>query len=107
MKKLGKSARTPRGFGIVQFKDALGESCSLQNSSLSGPCVWLGVDKPIAKVIHGDAHKFGLHSPGAGYVDYPIPPEVRIFTRMHLNRKQVAALIGHLKCWLENDTFTR
>lgn len=33
---------TPRGFGLVEFRDAYGQDCSLQESSVM-PHVWLGV----------------------------------------------------------------
>jgi len=35
---------TNRGFKIADFKDYYKQDCSLQESSLVYPCIWLGVD---------------------------------------------------------------
>ena len=39
-----KLTYTPRGFRIASFKDAYGADCSIQESSLVAPHLWLGVD---------------------------------------------------------------
>lgn len=36
-----------------------------------------------------------------GWVDYPIPEQVFLTTRMHLNEEQVRALIATLQGWLD------
>ena len=82
---LGEVKHTTRGFELIEFSDHYGRQCSLQMSSLAVyekpgiSAVWLGCEKARS--------------------DPKIPP------RMHLNRKQVAGLIAHLKSWLNNDTF--
>lgn len=68
--------------------------------------VWLGTDDASPKVLHGDAHRLGVETDATcGWVPYPIPEEVSLTTRMHLDRKQVAALITHLKKWLDEGKF--
>lgn len=83
-KKLGKLLQTSRGFDLIEFTDMYGESCSLQASSLARPAVWLGCNNN-AKPHHvtGDA----------------------MSPRMHLDRKQVQALVVHLQTWLTNESF--
>lgn len=89
MKPLGKLKRTARGFEIIEFKDCYGTESSLQASSMAllakpGPsAVWLGND-------HESVNPLTQEKMGA---------------RMHLNRDQVMALIGHLANWLHRDTF--
>lgn len=87
MKTLGKLEHTARGFELIEFQDHNGEPCSLQASSLAEyekpgtSAVWLGCE--LVKVHLGETLK----------------------PRMHLDRKQVKALIAHLSAWLKNDTF--
>lgn len=111
-KKLGKVERTSRGFELVTFKDQYDVPCSLQASSLAiyeqpgTSAIWLGVDDPQPKVLHGDAAALGIKTDATcGWVDYPISDKVNLSTRMHLNRKQVEALIPMLQSWLERGTF--
>jgi hypothetical protein len=35
---------TPRGFGLVSFRDTYGQTCSVQESSNVEPHLWVGVD---------------------------------------------------------------
>lgn len=109
---LGKTEATSRGFEIVKFKDCYGRACSLQMSSLAeyeqpgASAVWLGIEDAEPKVMARDAAMVGVTTKETtGWVDYPIPHTVRLTTRMHLNREQAAALIEHLKQWLEENTF--
>lgn len=89
-KKLGKVSRTARGFEVIEFKDIYDEPCSLQMSSLAKytqpgiSAVWLGCDN------NAKPH----HITGAV-----------VSPRMHLDRKQVEALVGHLSRWLEAGSF--
>lgn len=79
---------TGRGFELIEFADRYGEPCSLQQSSLAEyvkpgtSAVWLGCERARC-TPQGE----------------PLSP------RMHLDRKQVAALIAHLQRWLDADTF--
>lgn len=111
-KTLGKVSKTPRGFKKVDFKDRSGIPCSLQESSLAvyqkpgTSAVWLGVDDPQPKCLHGDAAGLGVTTDAtSGWVDVPLSDKIMLSTRMHLDRKQVAALIHHLQKWLDKDTF--
>lgn len=100
---LGKYERTGHGFGSVGFEDAYGHQCSLQQSSAIGSddnslntpgssFVWLGLDDGNPEVMKSNAGALGLTLPPgevSGWMPYPIPKEVLISTRMHLNREQV------------------
>lgn len=97
---------------MIRFKDRYGCPCSLQISSLADyeqpgiSAVWLGTDDAAPKVLHGDARRLGVETDATcGWVPYPIPEEVSLTTRMHLDRKQVAALINHLQKWLDEGKF--
>lgn len=95
--KLGKLEQTARGFGIIKFRDHNGEACSLQESSAAiyqqpgSSCLWLGCDDANPRVM----------VPGKGWQSLEMPWDYLANTRLHLNRKQVRALITHLKQWLE------
>lgn len=109
---LGDVAHTARGFEIVKFADRYGVACSLQASSMAEyekpgtSAVWLGPDDAAPKVMASQARSLGVDTTECtGWVPYPIPPEVSLTTRMHLDREQVAALILHLQSWLDNDSF--
>lgn len=99
--KLGKVKKTSRGFEYIEFTDRYGVKCSLQASSLAEhekpgiSAVWLGCDDADPKVF----------IPGQSWQPVPMPKNYTANTRMHLDRKQVEALIDHLQNWLEYDSF--
>lgn len=110
MEKLGKQKKSMRGFPFVEFNDYYDTPCSLQASSLAiyqqpgTSAVWLGVDDPQPKVLASEAAKHGIETAETtGWVPFPIPADVSLVTRMHLDRKQVKSLIGHLQAWLDSD----
>jgi hypothetical protein len=110
-KTLGRVRKTQRGFETVQFKDHYGHSCSVQQSSLAiyrspgTSALWIGPNDAEPKVMARLAGSVGVQTQVAeGWVPYPIPEEVSLYTRMHLNRRQVAALIGHLQSWLDTGS---
>ena len=109
---------TPRGFQTVDFKDHHLQECNLQQSSsmasdderaLNRPgssCVWLGIKDANPQIMARHASKYGLKvASSIGWVPYPIPVDVLLATRMHLNRQQVQGLISRLQHWLEHGTF--
>ena len=111
-KPLGKQTRTHRGFKIVEFNDRYGVSCSLQASSLAEyeepgiSAVWLGPNDADPKVMASEAASVGVvTNETCGWVPYPVPDNVMMNTRMHLDREQVASLIRHLQEWLRNGSF--
>ena len=78
---------TPRGFAKGEFIDLYGSACSLQESSLAHPpAIWFGVNdaKPI---IMG----------GEGWQPVPFPEGTSFSTRMHLDQKQVKAILPLLQ----------
>lgn len=66
-----------RGFAVMTFLDAYNSECSIQESSLVTPHIWLGVD-------------FGSEGQKVGYVE-PVSGET-IGGRMHLNRQQAYSI---------------
>lgn len=110
--KLGKLSKTNRGFSKVTFTDSYDEQCSLQQSSAVSEddqsFVWLGIEKLQAKILKRDALELGLPLPKGeitGWMEYSIPKEVALFSRMHLNREQVEALVCELERWLKTGDF--
>lgn len=111
MKRLGKQKKSGRGFPLVKFKDYYKVPCSIQASSLAlyqqpgTSAIWLGVDDAQPRVLASKAAELGVETTETtGWVPFPIPDDVFISTRMHLDRKQVKALIGHLQAWLDSDS---
>ena len=94
---------TNRGFALIEFLDRNQAPCSIQKSSLAfEDAVWIGVDDPSPKILHGEATRMGVpHEATCGWVPYPIPEEVMITSRMHLTREQVAELIPVLQRFVE------
>lgn len=85
---LGPQTDAGRGLKLIEFKDKYGRECSLQQSSLAEyveygcSAVWLGCKEN--------------RPPHLGQETSP---------RMHLDRKQVRALVKHLRRWLKDNTF--
>lgn len=100
--------RTRRGFSIVSLCDYYGNECSIQKSSLATEeCIWLGVNDPKPKIMASKAAEHGVVTKETtGWIDYPIPEEVSLTTRMHLTRDQVAMLLPYLHAFVENGDIT-
>jgi hypothetical protein len=113
MPKFGTYAQNSLGWPRVDVKDSYDNACSLQLSSViydypdafekpGTSALWLGLSDVKAQVMARDAASLGIHADtDVGWVDYPIPKEVLVWTRMHLNREQVSGLISRLTEWLE------
>lgn len=89
-----KKSKTGRGFGLIEFIDEKGVECSIQESSLAtDECIWIGCDD-------ADPRHF---VPGAKepWPKVELPKDAVMNTRMHLNRKQVKALLPILKRFVE------
>lgn len=91
---------TNRGFGVIKFKDAYDIECSLQKSSRfadeGGEAIWLGVNDAQAQILASQAAQYGVNpGPGVGWVPYPVPEEVLMHTRMHLDQEQVKKTVTH------------
>lgn len=102
--RLGKTKKTARGFKFISFKDIYDTDCSLQESSLATEgAIWLGVSEANPMVLASEASKFGIKTKAKnGWVPFPLPPEVHLSVRMHLNREKVAQLIQSLKEWMRD-----
>jgi len=117
--------RTNRGFEIVNFEDEYNLPCSIQESSravcenadgsVDDPLgwIWLGIDDGKPEILGREALKLGMKLPEGteflngqptGWVPYPLPKEVLLHTRMHLNEKQVRRLVKHLQHWLDTGS---
>ena len=82
-----KIDKTQRGFQVITFTDLYGAECSLQRSSLAtDDAIWFGVDDAAPKILGKN-----------GWEEYPLPEEILLTTRMHLNREQVETLILYLQ----------
>jgi len=117
----GVDGTTGRGFELVEFRDAYSEKCSIQESSAC-PCenedgtvddplgwIWLGIDDAKPQILKTVARKMGMELPPgevSGWMPYPIPDDVLLTTRMHLNETQVRGLIARLTLWLETGSLT-
>lgn len=87
-----KLEKTERGFGIVQFRDRNGVSCSLQKSSIaSEDAIWFGCNDIDLQ----------LFTPGKGWESIPLTKDHIANTRMHLTQEQVIALLPYLKRFAE------
>ena len=91
-----EQTETQHGFIKLLFKDSYDNLCSLQESSnAEDDFIWLGIENAEPLIMKQDAVKLGLISkdkPTAGWMDYPIPEEVLLHTRMHLNKEQATIL---------------
>ena len=81
-------SKTNRGFGLVQFLDDYDELCDIQiSSSAEASKIWLGIHNVSPKILASKTEQGGT-----GWVEYPIPSDVFISSRMHLTRKQAISL---------------
>lgn len=86
----------------MKFEDDYGVKCSLQESSSWESAIWLGVNNAHPKIMWKDAIKHGIEvEENCGWVDYPIPKEVLLSTRMHLTQNQVRELLPYLQRFVE------
>lgn len=99
-----KITKTNRGFDLAEFTDRNGAACTLQKSSIATEdCIWLGVEDADPKIMAVDAPAAGVETnESTGWVPYPIPDAVFLTTRMHLNRRQVKALLPMLQKFAES-----
>jgi hypothetical protein len=83
--------KTERGFAISEFIDYYGSKCSIQKSSLAFTnAIWLGVDEVHPKIMTSE-----------GWIDYDIPKEVLLSSRMHLTQDMVKELLPILQSFAE------
>lgn len=99
--------RNARGFSYTEFTDLYGKKCSIQNSSLSTQdAIWFGIDDASPQIMSRDAIKLGLRQEtfderDNGWVNFEVPKEVLMHTRMHLSREQVVELLPVLQQFVE------
>lgn len=93
-----KNTTTLRGFSKIEFTDTYGAECSIQKSSLATEDrIWIGVNDADPKIMASNAAANGVKTTETtGWVPYPIPEDVLLNTRMHLNREQVSEMLPYL-----------
>ena len=98
-----EQTKTERGFDVAEFEDFYGKGCSLQKSSLATEdCIWLGLNDAEPKILASQAAAYGIDTEETtGWVEYPVPPEASLNTRMHLSREQVAELLPTLQKFVD------
>ena len=102
--------KTSRGFEVIHFDDDYGVDCSIQESSAVEPHIWLGVHNPDVSIMYNDLDVLPNISVvrddafinRRGWCTLSLPNEVRIFSRMHLNKKQAKVLIKQLKYFVRH-----
>lgn len=101
-----KDSKTERGFDITEFVDTYGALCSLQmSSSAMEERIWFGVNDADPKIMVSKAKENGIEPIGnVGWMDYPVPKDVLLNTRMHLNREQVEKLLPYLISFVETGS---
>jgi hypothetical protein len=99
----GEPGNTARGFSTVAYKDMYGEEFCIQSSSLAtDDAIWFGISDAKPKVLASQATSLGVETTQQnGWVPYPLPEEVLLNTRMHLNREQVLQLLPVLIRFVE------
>ena len=104
LRKVGEvPVNTERGFRKYSYKDMYNKEFSIQKSSLAtDDAIWFGISDAEPIIMASQAARFGVKtSEKHGWVPYPIPSEVQISTRMHLNREQVLQLLPILINFVE------
>lgn len=116
IKPLGRIQKTHRGFKYINFLDYYGFPCSIQESSGAliedtnlppgQSALWIGCDEPNPRILASKASKYGISSNETmGWIEYPLPDDVLLNTKMHLDRKQIESLVFHFQNWLKKGKF--
>jgi hypothetical protein len=77
--------RTQRGFAKYEFSDRYQQKCSLQDSSLAGEAIWLGVDNTGPHIS----------GPGGNFNE-------DVLSRMYLTTPMVKELVAKLQHFLDS-----
>lgn len=87
----------------MDFYNEYNEDASEEEQGAYRYMLWLGVDDVTPKIMASDAIRLGLPNYGetTGWVEYKLPEEVLLSSRMHLTVAQVKALIADLQRWVE------
>ena len=98
---------TSRSFQVLKFVDRYDVNCSIQESSINGGGLWIGVDSPNPRILTSEAAEHGLQPANlelTGWQSYPIPEAVSVTTRMHLDHDQIRSIIVVLQQWVDNNS---
>lgn len=90
-------------FPHARFKDQKNNDCTIMISTLADDrCIWLGIVEVNPKIRAIHAEKNGIITEQkVGWVDFPIPDEVLLSSKMHLNMEQVKELLPLLQKFAE------
>lgn len=95
-----KKSKTTRGFSVREFEDFNGVKCRIQKSSLATEdCIWLGADKLVLQKFtpFGKPNSWQIVD-----VDELLGTREWVANeRMHLNKRQVKALIKALQKFVD------
>ena len=94
---------TKRGFELYEFEDSYGCKCNLQESSNIIPHIWLGLEKIEPMIMMRDVAIDQEAENVIGWVKYPVPENVLMRSRMHLNVEQVKELIVVLQEFVDKN----
>ena len=109
---LGEPSKTSHGFQKQVFTDTKDRKCSVQASSLfddsergmnnpGSSFLLIGIEDAEPMFLASKAGKVGVDTDETvGWIPFPVPRDVMMTTRMHLNREQVKDLICTLSTWL-------
>jgi hypothetical protein len=88
---------TNRGFALIEFEDLYEHQCSIQESSLaSKDAIWMGIDDANPQIM---ASK--VREDLTGWLKYPIPEDVMLTTRMHIDKEQAKEIIEILQTFVD------
>lgn len=89
--------KTSRGFSLIQFEDLYDNKCNIQKSSLATEdAIWFGIENAQPRIMSSKTPQGGV-----GWIDYPIPDDVLLTTRMHLSKDDVRELITILQNFVD------
>lgn len=92
-----RKGKTNRGFNFYTFLDRYDEMCSIQESSLATePALWIGIHDATPKILASKTPEGGT-----GWVNYDIPEDVFISTRMHITIPEAKFIIKVLQQFIE------
>lgn len=89
---------TEKGFTYISFIDNSGNKCSISDDESGNELIHFGIDEPKPKILARSAEKFGVKTDKTiGWIDYKLPIEVMVNTRMKLTVNQVRELLPILQ----------
>lgn len=95
---------TDRWYHLYRFKDRLWTVCNIQKSSrATEDCIWLWVEDCNPQIMVSDAKKLWIPTDDneVWWIDFKVPKEVVLTTRMEINKEQAKELVLKLNRFIE------